>query len=136
LQDQIHLGQQVWGAAHARILWMRLIRARVAGSSGDPRTAADLSDRLAHECAQILGGSYLTLQARQVVARWTAAAGVRETAKQCYVALLADSAQVLGDDHWLASNAASNSPKSRRTPAIDWVTATWPRTSSVPRLVR
>ena len=102
-ENAISLGQQEWGATHARVLWMRLTQARVIGSSGDPQTAADLSGRLAHDCADILGGSHLTtLQARHAVARWTATAGNREAAEQCYVALLADLARVLGNDHWLA----------------------------------
>ena len=101
ITDAISLCQQVWGAAHARVLGMRLTQAHVAGSSGDPQTAADLSGRLAHDCAEILGGSHLTtLQARHAVARWTAAAGDREAAEQYYVALSADVARVLGDDHW------------------------------------
>ena len=101
--NAISLCQQVWGAAHARVLWMRLWQARVIGSSGDPQTAVDLSGRLADDCAEILGGSHLTtLEARHAAARWTAAAGDREAAEQRYVALLPDLVRVLGDDHWLA----------------------------------
>ena len=100
--DAISLGQQLWGATHARVLWMRLGQADVVGSSGDPQTAADLSGRLADDCAEVLGGAYLTtLEARRAVARWTAAAGDHHTAGQRYVALLADLARILGDDHWL-----------------------------------
>jgi hypothetical protein len=75
-EDAISLGQQVWGATHARVLWMRLGQAYVAGSSGDPQTAADLSGRLADDCAEVLGGAHLTtLQARHAVALWTARSG-------------------------------------------------------------
>jgi predicted secreted protein len=74
----------------------------VVGSSGDPQTAADLSSRLADDCAETLGGAHLTtLEARHAVARWTAAAGDHKTAGQRYDALLADLARDLGEDHWL-----------------------------------
>ncbi len=102
-EDAISLGQQVWGANHARVLWIRLHQAHVVGSSGDPQTAADLSGRLADDCAEILGGAHLTtLQARHAVALWTAAAGNHQAAGQRYAALLADLARALGEDHWLA----------------------------------
>jgi hypothetical protein len=101
-EDAISLGQQLWGATHARVLWMRLGQAHVVGSSGDPQTAADLSGRLTNDCAEVLGGTHLTtLEARRAVARWTAAAGDHQTAGQRYDALLADLARILGDDHWL-----------------------------------
>src|SRR5208282_625304 len=58
-EDAISLGQQLWGATHATVLWMRLGQAHVIGSSGDPQTAADLSGRLADDCAEILGGTHL-----------------------------------------------------------------------------
>jgi hypothetical protein len=102
-EDAISLGQQVWGAKHARVLWMRLGQTYVVGSSGDPQTAAALSGRLADDCAEILGGAHLTtLEARHAVAHWTAAAGDHQAAGQRYDALLADLVRVLGDDHWLA----------------------------------
>ena len=102
-EDAISLGQQVWDATHAHVLWMRLEQTSVAGSSGDHQAAADLSSRLADDCAEILGESHLiSLRARHAVARWTAAAGDREAAGQRYAALLADLARALGDDHWLA----------------------------------
>jgi hypothetical protein len=101
-QDAISLGHQIWGPTHASVLWMRLGQTRVVGSSGDPQTAADLSCRLADDCAEVLGGTHLTtLEARQAVARWTAAAGGHQAAGQRYDALLADLARILGDDHWL-----------------------------------
>jgi tetratricopeptide (TPR) repeat protein len=100
--DAISLGQQLWGANHARVLWMRLGQAHVVGSSGDPQTAVDLSGRLADDCAEILGGTHLTtLQAMHAVAHWGAAAGDHQAAAQRYDALLADLARILGDDHWL-----------------------------------
>jgi hypothetical protein len=101
-ENAIGLGQQLWGATHARILWLRLGQAHVVGSSGDPQTAADLSGRLADDCAEILGGAHpATLEARRAEARWTAAAGDHQAAGQRYDALLADLARILGDDHWL-----------------------------------
>jgi len=101
-EDAISLGQQLWGATHARVLGMRLSQAHVVGSSGDPQTAADLSCRLANDCAEILGGTHLTtLEARRAVAHWTAIAGDHQAAEHRYDALLADLAQFLGDDHWL-----------------------------------
>ena len=102
-EDAISLGQQLWGANHAFVLHMRLGQAYVVGSSGDPQTAADLSGRLADDCAEILGEAHLTtLQARHAVAHWTAAAGDHQAAGQRYDALLADLARDLGEDHWLA----------------------------------
>ena len=101
-EDAVALGQRLWGTMHARVLWMRLGQAHVVGSSGDPQTAADLSCRLADDCAEVLGGTHLTtLEARCAVARWTAAAGDHQAAGQRYDALLADLARILGDDHWL-----------------------------------
>ncbi len=102
IEDAVGLNQQLWGATHARVLWMRLGQADVIGSSGDPETAADLSCRLADDCAEVLGGTHLTtLEARRAVARWTAAAGDHQAAGHRYDALLADLARILGDDHWL-----------------------------------
>ena len=101
-EEAVGLGQEIWGATHAHVLWMRLGQAHVVGSSGDPQTAADLGGRLAEDCAEILGGAHLTtLEARRAVAHWTAAAGDHQAAGQRYVALLADLARVLGEDHWL-----------------------------------
>lgn len=101
-EDAIGLGQ-LWGATHAHVLWMRLGHVDVVGSSGDLQTAADLSGRLADDCAEILGGTHLTtLETRRAVARWTAAAGDHQAAEQRYDALLADLARILGGDHWLA----------------------------------
>ncbi len=101
-EDALGLGQQLWGATHARVLWMRLGHAHAVGSSGDPQTAADLSIRLADDCAEVLGATHLTtLEARHAVARWTAAAGDHQAAGQRYDALLPDLARILGGDHWL-----------------------------------
>jgi hypothetical protein len=81
---------------------MRLSQTHVVGSSGAPQTAADLSCRLADDCAEVLGGTHLTtLEARRAVARWTAAAGDHQAAGQRYDTLLADLGRILGDDHWL-----------------------------------
>jgi len=57
-EDAIGLCQQLWGPTHARVLPMRLTQAHLIGSSGDPQTAADLSGRLAEDCAGILGGTH------------------------------------------------------------------------------
>jgi hypothetical protein len=101
-EEAVGLGQRLWGTMHARVLWMRLGQAHVVGSSGNPRTAVDLSCRLADDCAEVLGERHLTtLEARGAVARWTAAAGDHQAAEHRYVALLADLARILGKDHWL-----------------------------------
>jgi predicted secreted protein len=53
-------------------------------------------------CAETLGASHLTtLKARHAAPYWTAIAGNFQAAGQCYDALLADLARILGDDHWL-----------------------------------
>jgi len=101
-EEAVGLGQRLWGTMHARVLWMRLGQAHVVGSSSNPRTAVDLSCRLADDCAEVLGERHLTtLEARGAVARWTAAAGDHQAAEHRYVALLADLARILGKDHWL-----------------------------------
>ena len=113
-EDAIGLGQQLWGATHARVLWMRLGQAHVVGSSGDPQTAADLSGRLADDCAEVLGGTHLTtLEARRAVARWTAAAGDHQAAGQRYDALLADLARILGEDHWLTQQCRTRARRNQ-----------------------
>ena len=115
-EDAISLGQQEWGAKHAHVLWMRLSQAHVAGSAGDPQTAAALSGRLADDCAEILGGAHLTtLEARHAVAHWTAAAGDHQAAGQRYDALLADLTRVLGDDHWLAQQCRRELAELKKT---------------------
>jgi hypothetical protein len=115
-EDAISLGQQVWGANHAHVLWMRLEQTSVVGSSSDPQTAAALSGHLADDCAEILGRAHLTtLRARHAVARWTAAAGDHQAAGQRYDALLADLARVLGDDHWLAQQCRRELAELKKT---------------------
>jgi hypothetical protein len=74
----------------------------LVGLSGDPQAAAELSGRLADKCADITGESHLTtLETRRAAARWTGAAGDHASAARRYEALLADLAEVLGDNHWL-----------------------------------
>jgi tetratricopeptide (TPR) repeat protein len=115
-EDAVRLGQQVWGAKHARVLWLRLGQANVVGSSGDPQTAAALSARLADDCAETLGGAHLTtLEARCAAARWTAAAGDHQAAGQRYAALLADLAPVLGEDHWLTQQCRTELAEIKNT---------------------
>ena len=115
-EDAIGLGQQLWGATHARVLWMRLGQAGVVGSAGDPQAAADLSRRLADECAEVLGETHqTTLDARHAVAHWTAASGDHRTAEQRYEALLADLARILGVDHQLTQQCRTELAEIKRT---------------------